>query len=257
MIGKQRPTRAPIAEEPLREPGESLREQFNDTLLDKVVVWWVVALAASIHAALDLYRWYFAVPPAPVIAAIIATVLLAVAVWRTIAWWPQLRNISRGLRGERQLGQFLQNELISKGYRVFHDLEDDRGNIDHVAIGPAGIFSIETKTVHKPMKGQSRVQFDGQRVLVNGRPPDRDPIVQARACAASLQNILREELGKSYEIQPVVIYPGWFVEEARVSDVWVLNEDRFIGWLKQERQHLSREEIEVIAAGLARYVRRF
>ena len=66
------------------------------------------------------------------------------------------------------------------------------GNIDHALIGPGGIFAIETKTISKPQSGKCEVSYDGNRVLVNGRAPDRDPIVQAKACARQLREMLAD-----------------------------------------------------------------
>jgi hypothetical protein len=36
--------------------------------------------------------------------------------------------------------------LREDGWFALHDVHLDRGNIDHVLIGPAGIFTIETKS---------------------------------------------------------------------------------------------------------------
>lgn len=45
----------------------------------------------------------------------------------------------------------------------------------------AGIFTVETKTFSKPARGNAKVTFDGENILVNGFRPDRDPVTQARA----------------------------------------------------------------------------
>ena len=42
-------------------------------------------------------------------------------------------------------------------------------------VGPAGIFTVETTTRSKPERGDARVIFDGERITVFGREPDRDP----------------------------------------------------------------------------------
>lgn len=51
----------------------------------------------------------------------------------------------KGAEGERIVSNFLNK--LPVGYFVFNDvmLPDGRGNIDHVVIGPNGIFVIETK----------------------------------------------------------------------------------------------------------------
>ena len=40
--------------------------------------------------------------------------------------------------------------------------------IDHVIIGPAGIFTIETKTWSKPVRGEARIVFDGEKLTAGG-----------------------------------------------------------------------------------------
>jgi len=51
----------------------------------------------------------------------------------------------RGAAGEEIVGQALDS-LREHGSFALHDVQLDRGNIDHVLVGPAGIFTIETKS---------------------------------------------------------------------------------------------------------------
>jgi hypothetical protein len=52
-----------------------------------------------------------------------------------------------GLRGEQAVAEALAQDLIvMAGYRSFHDVPGDgEWNVDHVVVGPAGVFVIETK----------------------------------------------------------------------------------------------------------------
>jgi hypothetical protein len=63
-----------------------------------------------------------------------------------------MANLRLGLEGERTVGHALE-ELRVYGYQVFHDIPGNKFNIDHVIAGPAGIFTIETKTRSKPGDG--------------------------------------------------------------------------------------------------------
>lgn len=51
----------------------------------------------------------------------------------------------KGLEGENMVLKYLNT--LPKNYFVFHDvtLPDKKGNIDHIVIGPSGLFVIETK----------------------------------------------------------------------------------------------------------------
>jgi hypothetical protein len=52
---------------------------------------------------------------------------------------------SQGAEGEEVVGRILE-ELAGDGWNVIHDVSFGRGNIDHVVIGPGGIFTVETKS---------------------------------------------------------------------------------------------------------------
>ena len=58
-----------------------------------------------------------------------------------------------------------------KGYQVFRDLIGDGFNVDHVVIGPAGVFAVETRSRSRPVRGSLKINFDGERVLVVGHQP--------------------------------------------------------------------------------------
>ena len=190
----------------------------------------------------------------PVVMTIMAVVIGVLAYRRIQKLIAETKQLRLGLHGEQTTGQFLQDELPALGYRVFHDILGERGNIDHVAIGPGGVFSIETKTVSKPERGTARVVFDGSRVTVDGMVPDRDPIAQAKAGAAQLRRILLEFAGREVPVRPAVLYPGWFVEQPPRPEVWVLNEKGFVAFVKNESAKLKSEEVVVLAAALERYM---
>ena len=42
------------------------------------------------------------------------------------------------------------------------------------SIGPKGVFTIETKTISKPSKGESKVKYDGNMVTIMGYHPERE-----------------------------------------------------------------------------------
>jgi hypothetical protein len=52
---------------------------------------------------------------------------------------------SQGAEGEEAVGDILDG-LAPAGWHVIHDVAFGRGNIDHILVGPGGIFTIETKS---------------------------------------------------------------------------------------------------------------
>jgi len=72
---------------------------------------------------------------------------------------PRVERWSQGARGEEDVGRAL--EALGDGWAVFHDIDTGRGNIDHVVIGPAGLFTVETKS----RRGRIRVSDIDERML--------------------------------------------------------------------------------------------
>jgi hypothetical protein len=58
----------------------------------------------------------------------------------------EARNWRRGARGERRTARQL-DRLTDRGWVVFHDLAVPgfRANVDHLAVGPSGVFLIDSK----------------------------------------------------------------------------------------------------------------
>ncbi len=63
----------------------------------------------------------------------------------------------KGASGERRVGRAL-DALAKQGVQVLHDvaMPGSRANIDHVAVTPSGVFTIETKTHSGKLEVRSR-----------------------------------------------------------------------------------------------------
>jgi hypothetical protein len=64
---------------------------------------------------------------------------------------PLLERRDRGATGEEQVGSML-DQMSERGWSVIHDASFGRGNVDHILIGPPGIFTIETKSHPGPVR---------------------------------------------------------------------------------------------------------
>jgi hypothetical protein len=73
---------------------------------------------------------------------------------------------------------------LPEGNFVIHDFNSGKGNIDHILIGPKGIFTLETKS------HAGKVSFDGKKLLRNGRPFEKDFLKQAWAQCYLVREIL-------------------------------------------------------------------
>jgi len=185
------------------------------------------------------------------VVALVVLLILSFLIWRILRTLYCLQNCRRGLLGEQAVGQQL-NQLMHEGYHVFHDFSFGTENVDHVLVGPGGIFSIETK-----YKRKDRRADDGQKVFFNGKRlrfgayETSAPLDQARHQSKRLLKIVKH-VANGRTVQPVVVYPGWFVEQEKGEvDVIVLNDQRLITWLAKQRTVLDDKTIYRVADLLA------
>ena len=248
--------RSPLKAPPLRQAGQSLDEEIERQIDDNILVYAIWASVLVFLAAWEWWRHLSANPPDPWLYTGLAVVGVLISVWKITNARRKVRALKLGREGEQFVGQLLE-ELRARAFNVFHDIPGDRFNIDHVIVGPKGIYTIETKTLSKPVRGESRVTFDGEQILANGFKPDRDPVVQAIAQASWLQEQLFVSTGRKFHVRPVVIYLGWFVEKTggAKSDVWVLNEKALPPFIEREREVLTREDVYLVSDRIAIYVR--
>jgi len=250
------PTKSPIKDKPLRSPGQSLEEERRKLFEDKIETPLLLVVFFTAFTALEWWRYFWKKPLNPVVFTVATVLVAGFAAWRIWKTRPQVRALRQGIEGEKAVGQFLER-LRESGYQVFHDLIGTGFNVDHVLIGPAGVFTVETKTWSKPQRGEARIKFDGEQLSVAGREPERSPVVQARAQAGWLKGLLTESTGRTYEVFPVVVFPGWFIEqgEGSLRNMWVLEPKALPKFLENAPQRLVHEEVKLASFHLSRFIR--
>jgi hypothetical protein len=137
----------------------------------------------------------------------------------------RLYNYRLGLDGELATAEEL-NQLMRNGYYVFHDFPAVKFNIDHIVIGPTGVFAVETKMRSKrPYSGEKGavVKQEGS-ILHFPEFKDSDSVKQASDQAKWLSRFLTKSIGREISVIPIVAVPGWFVERgAHDGSVLVYN----------------------------------
>jgi hypothetical protein len=216
----------------------------------------MMTLIMVMWAGLEWLRYFLPTQPNPWINTTIAVLAGTYSLWQFRKFWPQIKAMKLAEEGEKAVGQFLEG-LRGFGYQVFHDVVGPSFNVDHVIIGPGGVFTVETKTWKKPRKGSPKVVFDGERLTAGGFPPERNPVVQAKAQADWLGSILEQSTGRKFKARPVILFPGWWVEATKGSqrDLWVLEPKALPAFLEHQEDRLSPEDVKLAAFHLSRYIR--
>lgn len=221
--------RSPLTQQLLRPPGQSLRlriEEISNTLDETLLV---VTLVPSLTGGVILSRgllsgrgletfWIW-------VGGILWVCFTAYYVGKIFKLLSKRRDLRLGLDGEMTTAEEL-NQLMRYGYYVFHDFPADRFNIDHIIIGPAGVFAVETKTRSKGiMRGKqgAMVIFENSQLKFPNFE-ESESIRQVKDESKWLTQFLGKSVGKPVTVKPILAIPGWFVER-RTKDpsIMVIN----------------------------------
>lgn len=255
ILQKNDSKKSPLKERPLRQAGQSLDEEINRLFDEKIGYHAFIITFFVVFTVLEWNIWFLKLRINPVVLSIFAAIIIAFSFRKILIYRRSVKRLQMARDGEKIVAESLEL-LREKGYIVLHDIIGGNFNIDHVLIGRNGVFTIETKTVSKPVKGQTEVQYNGEQIVIDGFSPERDPIVQAKAQANWLKDLLNDFTRKNVHIQPVILYLGWFVSrQPKGAEVWVLNEKALPAFLEKEGALLSSEDVYALAAHLSRYAR--
>ncbi len=243
----------PFRDRLLRPPGESgrlriqkLEEQFDERVLS-LAVWTLVAgfIFALIARGMTPGQMV-------VVGALLLALTVPMSMWagrkmlRTIR---MLRRERLGFAGERAVGEEV-NQLMADGYRVFHDVPMTGYNVDHVMVGPAGVFAVETKARRKPKLARAtpeyRVKFDGGK-LIFPRWTEKRCLEQARKQAVGLAEWLTQATGDRVLVSPILALPGWYVDASTQGAPFVLNPKAIRGVVTACKPRLDRAGIQRIS----------
>jgi hypothetical protein len=158
--------------------------------------------------------------------ALLATIFV---VWRYVL--PLVARRDRGARGEEEVGGLLE-QLRGREWRVIHDASFGRGNVDHIVIGPAGVFTVETKSHPGPVRVRR----------VHGAT-----LRQAQAESRAIEDVTGEK------VEPLLVYSRAWVDRPLASrkGVRVVPARMLLGYLAKREATLSREQIERVGERVA------
>jgi len=251
--------KSPLKDKALRNPGQKLDEQIEEFLRDKIFLYLIVIAMVFIFTVIEFYRFYVNVPYSPITYVSFCFVIIPYCIFQIYKNFKVIKNLELGRDGERHVAEII-DELKRGGDVIIHDIQGQGFNIDHVIVSKKGIFSIETKTLRKPMKGQTKIIFDGKSVFVNGIKLKRNPITQVVASSKWLQQELKKSSGKFIDIKPVIVFPEWFVESSvnyKTCKTWVMNPKYFVKYISNCDNILKEDDVMLFYYHLSRYVKTY
>lgn len=243
--------RPPQAERLLRPPGHSLAVKLDDLVFR--MVYQIVATFAFCAMAGAMFSSSKEFPTFVWLGfgLVLALCGLFAGIW-VVNDVKEAENIRLGLRGEQAVAAAL-HEVADCGFRAFHDFPGGGNwNIDHIVVGPAGVFVIETKA--RSRVRPRRQDHPEHIVRVCGRllqfPSEKNvkAIPQAERNADWLAGYLTKMTGEKVEVEAIVVLPGWFVESKEPSSgaALVMNAKYLMTYLRSRNPKLADAQVRRI-----------
>ena len=248
---RQKGKKSPLSGHLLRSPGTSLQARIENLNLDIMAY-----IAVFPTFPLLIYSVYLPLMQAEKTTNLSDFIILA-SVFGVFLWvgfkvyrlMTERNNCRLGLDAEMAVGQEL-NQLMAEGCRVYHDFPAENFNIDHIVVGPMGVFAVETKGRTKALKRKGKVDatvtYDG-KLLQFPNSYETEPLLQAQRQADWLRVWLTSAVGDSVYTQPVLALPGWYVVRKADRPIKVISGKEAYSLAKPSGIHLSDEMVKRIA----------
>lgn len=223
----ERKRKSPFTRQFLRSPGYSLLNQLDELRIDLFGYMLGISalplmLVATFFVQKEITGKPFTITTITILVVAIIGILV-VLIPKLVRTTRKLERIRLGYEAELSVGQEL-NQLMTRGFRVYHDFPADNFNIDHIVIGKTGVFAVETKGRSKPDTGDGHADatavYDGKTIAFP-HWNETKPIEQARRQSNSLSKWLSSAVGEPVNVIPVLAIPGWYIDYKGKSDVLV------------------------------------
>jgi hypothetical protein len=137
---------------------------------------------------------------------------------------PLVERHDRGATGEEQVGSLLDG-LEGRGWHAIHDASLGNGNVDHILIGPAGVFTVETKSHPGPVRV----------ARIHGAT-----IGQAQAQQRAVARVT------GLQVEPLIVYSRAWIDRTLAwrKGVRVLPARMLAGYLDRRRATLSPAQVQ-------------
>ncbi|MGQ1838268.1 nuclease-related domain-containing protein [Kocuria turfanensis] len=168
-------------------------------------------------------------------------------------WWARVLGVDplsdrsrswfRGAEGEIAVGQILRR--LGPEWTVLHAVPVGAGasDIDHVVIGPAGVFTLNTKN-----HAGKAVWLAERAIRIDGHKQHYLP--HSRHEAARAAKRLSAVVGELVPVTPVLVLigPKSLTVKRRPTDVGVVTDRQLLRWLQRRRPVLTPAQVGRIAA---------
>jgi hypothetical protein len=239
--------RSPLRDSLLRGPGQTIREKLDEARSELDLDMFSVVLA-TIFLGLGFLLLERITVWGALLFATVFVIVCGRCFIKIRKRYREIQNLRLGLDGEMATGEEL-NQLMWHRYYVFHDFPADGFNIDHIVIGQAGVFAVETKARSKPVgmgKQGATVVFKDSCLEFPGYH-DSKSVSQAKDQARWLSDFLRKSVGTPIRVSAILAIPGWMVERRSKEDgVMVINPKEAVTYVTSRNKAFDDQTIEQV-----------
>lgn len=161
-----------------------------------------------------------------VIFSLLLLLFVGLRLLRTVA----VRNMMRLVHESRLATRRVLDPLLKEKYRVFHDVVGDQFSIDHLVVGPKGVFAIQT---HAKPVAANKQRPDDCIVTYNGRElffpkgSDHAVVENAQLNAEKLSQWLSGKTEEPVAVRAIISLPGWTVRRTSSEGIPIINPKQF------------------------------
>lgn len=164
------------------------------------------------------------------------------------------KNMMLLVHESRMATRRVLDPLLKEHYRVFHDVVSDQFSIDHLVVGPKGVFAIQTHA--KPVSANKQ-RSDDRIVTYNGRElffpkgSDHGIVEDAQMNAEKLSQWLTGQTEEPVAVRAIISLPGWKVRRTSSEGMPIVNPKQFASLFEHiQPWQLPASTIESIARRL-------
>ncbi len=175
-----------------------------------------------------------------------------VAAWGALRETPPayVEKWQLGAEGERKTAAAL-TRLEGRGLTVVHDVDCRYGNYDHIAVGPGGVFLLESKYPQGTVELRGGVPHLRRKLDPEADTPIKQIRPRVLSAAAALKRDIEQRTGVRTWVQAVVVlwcdFPEGVIDDGRCVFV---HGPRLANWIEGRPSGLSRANVEAIVAAV-------
>jgi hypothetical protein len=175
-----------------------------------------------------------------------AVFALAVGFWLVAGRLAKEATPPREVTRDGEPGSQLEERYVSlpEGYAGFHRVSCGEAVVAFVAVGPAGVFVVESRGYCGTVTAQ------GNTLLLNGLPPEKNFLEQTWRETYRIRDFLMEQTGRKWPVKPVLCFPNAFVAVRLPLERVAVIGGQLAAHLAKQRVLLSPDSVALITTCL-------